>query len=415
MKLTETKCLKASQREKLYRLPDGRGLYLVMPPKGNKRWEFRYPFMGKAKTISMGGYPEVSLEEARVKREDARKLLSQDIDPSAERKKEKLQRIKDSENTFETVATAWFDGRKDDWSEAHQANTLRALQKLYPHIGHKPFKELTSEDLLKALLDIESKGQYATAKKALQHINKVYKFACRRGIVKYSIADGLHEDLKAPRTEHNPALTKPEEVGQLMLDIESYKDIGGIEVYQAMRLLPLTFVRPSELCQAQWFEINWKEKQWTISAEKMKMGKKEKNQNLRDERHDHIIPLSRHALQILSEMRELTFKGRDSYIFPSRGNSGTPLTRGSLNKALAKLGYKNQHCSHGWRVTARTLLDEQLGFRIDWIEHQLAHKVKDPLGRAYNRTKHLKERRVMMEEYANYLNKLKEDAAASRE
>lgn len=363
----------------------------------------------------MGVYPEVSLEEARDKREDARKLLSKNIDPSAQRKKEKSQKLEDSANTFESVATDWFNTRKNDWCRIHQASVLRMLQKLYPYIGDKPIKEIVPDDLLEGLLEIQSKDQHLTAKRTLQYANRVYKFAIRRQILKYNIADVLHEDLAKVVITHHPALTKPDEVGQLLLDIESYKDKGGIEVYQATRLLPFTLVRPDELCQAQWFEINWREKQWAINVQKTKMGKQEKNKNSHQGRDDHIVPLSRPALQILGEMYKLTFKGEDSYIFPSRLNSRKPIARSSMNKVLVTLGYQGRHCSHGWRATARTLLDEQLGFRIDCIEHQLAHKVRDPLGRAYNRTKHLPYRHAMVEKYADYLNKLKAEAAASRE
>ena len=416
MKLTETKCQKATRKEKLYRLPDGRGLYLVVTERGNKRWEYRYSFMKKAKTISMGLYPEVSLEEAREKREDARKLLSKDIDPSQVRQKIKQQKVEDNKNTFESVVTDFLNSKKNDWSESHHVSILRILKKFYPYIGDKPIKKIISTDILKGLSEIESEGKFPTAKKALQYTKRVLNFAIRRGLLKYNVADSLHEDLTTSRTKHYPALIEPEEVGKLMLDIDSYKR-GRIQVYLALRFLALTFVRSCEVRHAQWFEINWKKKQWTINVEKTKMGKKEKKQNSKDKRDDHIVPLSRQALEILHEMHDtfskgVAFKG-DEYIFPGTRNSRKPISISIMNKVLKRLGYKNRHCTHGFRVTARTLLDEERDFRIDWIEHQLAHRVIDANGRAYNRTTHLKGRRGMMQDYADYLDKLKAEAEAT--
>ena len=230
------------------------------------------------------------------------------------------------------------------------------------------------------------------------------------------MADVLDEDFTTPKTKHQPALKEPEEVGQMMLDIDSYKNKGETQAYQALRFLALTFVRTGEVCHAQWFEINWEKKQWTINVEKMKMGKKEKNQNLQDERDDHIVPLSRQAMTILHQMYDefsegIDFKG-DEYIFPSTRKLGKSISKNTMNKILHRLGYKGRHCTHGFRATARTLLDEQLGFRIDWIEHQLAHRVKDANGRAYNRTTHLEGRREMMQDYADYLDRLKAEATA---
>ena len=417
MKLTETKCQKAPRKEKFYRLADGRGLYLVVPVKGNKRWEFRYAFMDKAKTISMGLYPDVSLDEAREKREEARKLLAKGIDPSQERQRLKAQKGVDNENTFEAVARRWFDGKKNDWGEKHQAGVMHFLGKLYPYIGDKPMREINSEDILEGLLEIQSKGQHVTAKKTLRYAKKVFKFAKRRHFVRVNEAEDLDEDLTTPRTRNQPALIEQEEVGRLMLDIDSYKDTGEIQVYQALRFLALTFVRTGEVRHAQWFEINWEKKQWKIQVEKTKMGKKEKGKNVQDKRDDHIVPLSNQAMEILHEMHDTFSKGVDfkgnEYIFPGTRNSRKPLSDNTMNAALYRLGYKEKHCTHGFRATARTLLDEQLGFRVDWIEHQLAHRVIDANGRAYNRTTHLEGRRGMMQDYADYLDKLKAGAEAT--
>ena len=399
--LTELACNKAPRKDRTYRKSDGNWLYLEVPPTGSKRWIIRYQVDGteekkKDKSLSLGKYPIVSLKEARKLRDRQQELHAGGVDPSDQRKLEKRRKVENLRNTFESIGDAWLEAKENEVTDRYHGKVSSIIRKnLYPYIGEKPIEQITPNELLEALRKTEAKGHHATVKIARQCASKIFRFAIRKGLANTDIADVLREEIKTPKTKHHPAIVEPSEVGQLMLQIDNYK--GKPQIAQALRLLPLTFVRPSELICAEWREIYWEEHLWKIEAEKMKM------------EEDHIVPLSRQAMEILRDMRKLS---NYDYIFPSTRNPQKPIADSSLNYALQSLGYKGKMTPHGFRATARTLLDEQLGFRIDWIEQQLAHAVKDPLGRAYNRTKHLKDRREMMQKYADYLNDLKAKATA---
>ena len=384
---------------KTRKLFDGRGLYLEITPKGNKGWRFKYRFAGREKRISFGIYPDVSLKYAREQREKARELLARGIDPSEERKKIKLQGIERNKDTFEVLAEAWFNTRKNKWSEVHQVKISRILEKnLYPWIGKTPIRQVTPPKLLKALRKIEEQKKYDTAMTAKQIAGRVFQFAVAADRADRNFVPDLREALTTPETKHRAAITEPKEVGRLMLAIDNYE--GSPQVRFALQFAPLTFTRPGELRCAEWPEIDLKELLWRIDAKKMKM------------REDHIVPLSRQSLKILEAIRQHT--GNYRYVFPGARSHKRPMSDNALRIALRTMGYtKEQMTPHGFRAMARILLDEQLGFNIDWIEHQLAHAVKDPLGRAYNRTKHLDGRREMMQAWADYLDKLKAEAATN--
>lgn len=387
-----------SKNRKLY---DGNGLYLEITEKGKKRWRFRYQFAGKGKCISLGMYPAVKLRYAREQRDDARELLAKGIDPSEQRQQVKMNKsngLEGNQDTFEAVASNWFNTRKSEWSEGHQERVLRMLEKnLYPWIGEIPIKQITVPTLLEALRYTEKQGKHETVMKTKQVAGQVFRYGIETGQAEFDITANLRNALTSPQTKHMAAIIEPKEVGRLMLAIHNY---GGRapQVYYALRFAPLTFVRPKELRHAEWSEIDWEESLWKIDAQKMKM------------REDHIVPLSRQAMKILETMRRFTGKGR--YIFPNARSPNRPMSEVAILAALRAIGYtKEQMTGHGFRAMARTLLDEQLGFRIDVIEQQLGHAVKDPLGRAYNRTKHLPERSGMMQTYSNYLDDLKAEAA----
>lgn len=401
MRLTETKCRNAHRKEKTYKLSDGRCLYLVIPTKGNKRWEFRYQFMKKPNTLSFGPYPEISLEEAREKREEARKLRAKGLDPSQEKKKIKLQKVEDRRNTFESVATAWFDFQKDEWGEKHKKKVTHILgKKLYPRIGKMPIKEITPNILLETLhsiIDPETgKNQY-TATQAKQIAGQVWRYAVIEGIAEIDITPILKGRLKSPKTIHRPALLDPIEIGKLMLDIDAYK--GTYIVCSALRFLPLTFVRPGELRHAEWKEINWEKAIWTIDKRKMK-----------NRKNDHIVPLSRQAMEILYDIHKHT--GNCKYIFAGTRKQEKPISDGTINKALRKLGYKGRMVGHGWRSSASTLINEESDTEGHLIEHQLAHSLTHPLGQTYNRAEYLPNRGVMMQDWADYLDERKAEAKA---
>lgn len=403
MKLTDTAVRNARpDRTKTRKLFDGGGLYLEVPPTGRKRWRLKYRFAGRQKCISFGVYPDVKLKYAREQRDEARELLTRGVDPSARRKQVKInesQELKSDQSTFETLAKAWFNSRKVNWSEAYQVKVLYILEKkLYPWIGKTPIVHVTAPKLLEALRRTEEQGKYETAMKAKQIAGEIFRFGVATGQVERDITPDLRGALTSPKTKHRAAITEPKEVGKLMLAIDAYK--GSLEVCSALRLAPLTFVRPGELRNAEWTEIDFEEKVWKIDAAKMKMS------------YDHIVPLSRQSLKILYDIRNTT--GKHRYVFPSPRSQERPMSENAILVALRTMGYtKEQMSGHGFRALARTLLDEQLGFRIDWIEQQLAHAVKDPLGRAYNRSTHLEGRCEMMQKWADYLDALKTKANAN--
>ena len=403
MKLTDTAVRNAKPCDsKNRKLNDGRGLYLEMTPKGGKRWRFRYQFAGKEKCISMGVYPDVSLKYAREQRETARELLAKGIDPSEQRRVDKIQKTESNGDTFQAIAEAWFEfeSRKMEWVKGHQVRVRRMMEKyLYPWVGQIPIAEITTPQLRAALHKIEEQGKYDTAKRARQVAGAICSYATVTGKVEHDIGPNVKQVvLKPPKPKHRAAIIEPLDVGKLMLSIDAYK--GSPEVSHALRLAPLTFVRPGELRHAEWSEIDLDGATWTIKGEKMKM------------REDHIIPLSRQSLEILRNIKRFT--GSYDYVFPSGRTPTRPISDNAILVALRTMGYaKDQMTGHGFRAMARTLLDEELNFEVRWIELQLAHTVPDAHGRAYNRALYLKERRVMMQKWADYLDDLRAKVVAN--
>lgn len=396
MKLTDSAVRNAKPCSKTYRLPDGRGLYLVVPATGNKRWLFRYRFDGKENAISFRLYPEVSLKDARRQREKARELLTKGIDPNEQRKIDKLQKTDSDKNTFQAVAELWFNSQKNKWTKGYQVKVVRMLErKLHPWIGDLPIRKITPPILLKVLRKTESEGKFTTAHTMKQIAGQVFRFSVATGQTERDITFDLRGALATAQKKHMAAIIDPKEVGRLMRAIDGYQ--GSPEVCCALRLAPHVFARPGELRKAEWSEIDFDKSLWCIDAKKMKM------------RNDHIVPLSRQSLAILREIRLIT--GNYRYVFPSARSTTRPMSENAILAAIRNMGYtKDQMTGHGFRAMARTLIDEELGYRPDWIEQQLAHVVKDPLGRAYNRTKHLKERKEMMQKWSDYLDDLRAKA-----
>ena len=382
--------------KKIRRMWDGRGLYLEIYPNGKKGWRFKFRFEGKEKRISLGTYPDVKIKKARKLRDNARELLADGINPSEQRKTDKLQKLESKQDTFEAVAETWFDARKTKWSKKYQTKVLGILKnKLYPSLGKIPIKEITPPKLLETLRPIEKQGKNYTAMTAKQIAGLVFRYGVGEGRVERDITLDLRGMLTAPRVRHRAAITDPKDVGRLLIAIDAYE--GFPVVNSALKLAPLTFVRPGELRHCEWTEIDWQEKVWRIGAAKMKTGS------------DHIVPLSKQSLKVLNDIHPLTKNSR--YVFPSARSPKRPMSENAVLVALRTMGYsKEQMTGHGFRAMARTLLDEQLGFRVEWIEHQLAHAVRDPLGRAYNRTTHLRERKIMLQKWADYLDELKAEA-----
>ncbi len=386
----------APPKDKPYKLTDEKGLYLYITPKGQKYWRFNYRFAGKRKTLALGVFPETSLAEARTKHTEARKQIKNDIDPADVRRALKLSKAHAQGNSFKAIALEWFEKEKPHWSDSHIERVDRMLNKeLFPHIGHRVIGDITTPDLLACLRRVEGRGAIETAHRVKQVSGQVFRYAVATGKAERDPSTDLKGALQTPSKGHMAAVTEPGEVGLLLLTLDDYQ--GTPEVATALKLAPLLFCRPGELRSMEWSEINFGKHEWHIPGQKMKT------------KQDHIVPLCKQATEALENLLQLT--GHRQYVFPSVRSPKRPMSNNAVLSAMRRLGIpKEQMSGHGFRAMARTLLDEELGYRIEWIECQLAHAVKDANGRAYNRTTYLKQRKEMMQHWADYLDGLKAEA-----
>jgi integrase len=378
--------MKIRQRKTPGKISDGGGLYLLIAPTGSKLWRQNFRFGGKQKTLSHGAYPEVTLQEARSKREAAKAQLRSGIDPATQRKQPQPVA-----NTFREVAEEVMTKRKNERrSEKTLVKTRWLLDLMYPDIGDLPIKSITPPMLLATLRKIEGRGHYETANRARSLAGMVFRYAVGTGQAERDPSQDLKGVLTVGKTKHHAAITKPEEVGALLRAIDGYNGRHPV-VRLALQLVALTFVRSAELRHAEWSETNGTE--WRIPAHRMKM------------KVEHRVPLSRQALAIIEELRAITGHGR--YLFPAIHKSGRPISEMTLNGALQRLGYSHdEHVTHGFRTTASTLLNE-MGVDSDLIELQLAHQERNAVRRAYNRAERLPERVTMMQAWADYLDSLR--------
>jgi integrase len=395
MPLTDLKVRSAKTKEKPYKLSDFDGLYLLVTEKGQKWWRFRYRFNRKEKLLSMGTYPEISLADARQRRDEARRQIAHGIDPGAVRKAQKQADTKETE-TFEVIAREWHTKFKPSWTEGHATTIMSRLERdLFPWLGKRPIAEIKAPELLAVLRRVESRGALETAHRIRTIAGQVFRYSVATGRAERGPSADLKGAIPQPGEKHLAALTDPKDVAPLLRAIDGYN--GHFVVKCALRLAPLFFVRPGELRKAQWAEIDLEQAVWNIPAHKMKM------------KQAHIVPLCRQAIEILTELKALT--GASKYVFPSGWTNTQPMSNNAILAALRRMGFeKGSMTGHGFRAMARTILDEVLQVRPDYIEHQLAHAVRDPNGRAYNRTSHLAERRKMMQTWADYLDGLKAGA-----
>ncbi|HUJ18677.1 MAG TPA: integrase arm-type DNA-binding domain-containing protein [Nitrospirota bacterium] len=394
--LTDIKVKSAKPKEKQYKITDGQGLYLLVTPQGGKLWRFKYRFNNKEKVRAFGTYPEISLADAREKRDAARKLVANDIDPGEVHKAQKKAEQDVTENSFEVVAREWHQKFKQTWAKSHADTTLRRIElNVFPWLGARPIGEIKPPELLSVLRRIESRGAQETAHRVKTICGQIFRYAVATGRAERDPAADLKGALPpAPKT-HLAAVTDPKEVANLLKAIDVYQ--GSFVTKCALQLAPLVFVRPGELRQAQWSEIDLETAEWNIPAARMKM------------KQAHLVPLSRQAVQILRDIKPLT--GSSPYVFPSVRSSARAMSNNAILAALRRMGYtKDEMTGHGFRAMARTILDEILHVRPEYIEHQLAHAVRDPNGRAYNRTAHIEERRKMMQMWSDYLDGLKSGA-----
>lgn len=396
MSLTELAIKNRKSSEKPIKMPDERGLFLLVHPNGSKYWRLRYSFEGKERLLALGVYPDVSLAEARERRDQARKHLANGVDPGALKKVSKRVSKIASENTFEAIAREWYVKHSKTWVPYHGDRILRRLEKdVFPWLGSLPIANLTPPDLLSILRRIEDRGALESAHRVQQNCGQIFRYAVATGRAERDVTADLRGALPPAQVKSFAAILNPQKLGQLLRAIHGYE--GSFITKCALRLAPLVFVRPGELRKAEWSEINLDLGEWNIPAEKMKM------------RQPHLVPLCKQAVDILRDLYPLTGEGK--YLFPCVRTTTRPMSDNTINSALKRLGYDSTEMStHGFRATARTLLDEILGIRPDIIEHQLAHAVKDPNGRAYNRTTHLDARREMMQKWADFLDQLTEGA-----
>jgi len=397
MPLSDAKVRSAKPSTKAVKLFDERGLYLEVSPSGGKWWRLKYRFDGKEKRLSLGVYPDVGLKDARARRDSARRLLSEGVDPSANRKAQRSTSSEHAANSFEVIAREWFERYSPNWVPSHASRIIRRLERdIFPWIGKAAVADLTPPQVLEVVRRIEDRGALETAHRALQNCGQVFRFAVATGRAERDATADVRGALPPVKAGHFSAVTDPAQVAEMLRVLDSYR--GTVTVRCALRLAPLVFVRPGELRHAQWSDIDLEDAEWHYTVTKTNT--------------PHIVPLSRQAVDALSELEPLTGDGR--YVFPSARSADRPMSDNAILAAMRRMGIeKSEMTGHGFRAMARTILDEVLGFRPDYIEHQLAHTVRDPNGRAYNRTAHLAERRKMMQAWADYLDELKAGKAAA--
>ena len=391
MALTDTALRNAKPSNKPIRLTDDGGLYLLLNPNGSKWWRFDYRFAGKRKTLSMGVYPDVGLKDARERRDLARKQLANDIDPAENRKAQKAASVERSANSFEVIAREWFEKRRSSWSASHADKIIKRLENdVFPWLGGRAIAEITAPDVLSVLRRIEGRGTLDTAHRAAGNCSQVFRYAIATGRAERDPLPDLRGALPPARGGNFAAITDPNGVGELLRAFDAFR--GTFIVKCALEVAPRVFVRPGELRKAEWEGFDLDKAEWSYFVTKTKIW--------------HLVPLATQVVAILRELHALTGHGR--YVFAGR-DPQKPMSNAAVNAALRHMGYdtKTEITGHGFRAMARTILHEELHVKPEVIEHQLAHQVPDANGTAYNRTKFLKERKVMMQVWADYLDKLK--------
>ena len=390
MSLTATKIRNIKPTQRIKKHFDANGLYLEVTPKGRKWWRMKYRHASKERRISLGVYPEITLKEARERRNEARRLLNQGIDPSQQRQAQKASIDALSETDFEGIAREWFKLNEPNWVHSHSDRIIRRLERdIFPFIGSTPITEITPPLLLVVLRRIQERGAIETAHRAMSNCGQVFRYAIATGQVERDPTNDLRGALQPVKNRHLAAVTEPADAAFVIKAIRSFRGTPVVEA--ALKFAPLVFVRPGELRHARWSDIDFETAEWRYLVTKTQT--------------QHIVPLSTQAISILKDLHPIT--SRSEFVFPGARSQKRPMSDNAVLAAMRVVGIpKDMMTGHGFRAMARTILDEVLGFRPDIIEHQLAHMVRDPLGRAYNRTQHLEERKRMMQEWANYLESL---------
>jgi integrase len=395
MALTDTfiKQIKHTGKPTGDKYSDGDGMYLLVKAAG-KYWRMDYTYLDKRKTLAIGVYPKVSLAKAREKRKIARELMAEGIDPNAAKKADKQAKAVEAANTFKLVAQEWMKKTTAD----RMASTSNKINKwlehdLFPYIGHMPIATVGPRDVLGALRHMEDRGALDSAQRVLQVCGQIFRYAVASGSAERDVTQDLKGALAKATSKNRPAITDPKKAVDLMRSIFAYT--GHPYTLAALKLSSLVMLRPGELRKAEWAEIDQVAAEWRIPGAKL----------LKRKNVDHVVPLSLQSIEILKSVQPLS--GHGKYVFPSTRGGGRPMSENTVNDALKAMGYKDIHCAHGFRAMARTIMDEVLEQRVDLLEHQLHHAVKDANGTAYNRTAHLPARRLMMQTWADYLDQLR--------
>jgi integrase len=392
--LTDTKLRTLKPRTSAYRLADTNGLCIEVRPSGAKVWRYRYRYAGKPSIVTMGEYPVMGLAEARAERDRLRALVKGGGSPANAARVERAVRAERTETTFGAIATEFLSKRaKEGLTPGSVKRERRLIEKDMAAIGEIPITEVTAPLLLAVLRKLEKRGVVETAHRARSFAGRVFRYAIATGRAQNNPANDLVGALEQPQVKHLASVTDPDKIGDLLRAMHSYR--GSPVTLAALKLAPMLFVRPGELRKALWADIDLAAAEWRFTASKTGT--------------PHIVPLSTQAKEILEDLQPLT--KRSEFVFPGVRSAKRPMSENTINAALRYLGYDGDTITgHGFRAMARTVLDEVLGFRPDYIEHQLAHAVRDPLGRAYNRTAHLAERKKMMQAWADYLDGLRLDS-----
>jgi integrase len=400
MPLSAVVVTNAKPREKPYKLTDDRGLFLLVTPKGHRYWRFKYRFDGKEKILAFGVYPDVSLADARERRDAARKIVAAGEDPAANKKRIEAEKRARSQETFGIIADEWLERMEKEGRSASTLSKLRWLTDFArPALGDRPIAEITAPELLEVLRKVEARGRYETANRLRTTFGTIIRYAIATSRAQRDVAYDLRGALITPKVTHRSAITDSKEVGALLRAIEGHE--GQPAVRQGLRLLPHVFVRPGELRLAQWHEFDLEGRLWMIPAERTKM------------RRPHRVPLSNQAVGILGELKAITGDGK--LLFPSILSNERAISDNTMNAALRRLGYdKSQMTAHGFRAMASTLLNESGKWHPDAIERQLAHVEGSDVRRAYARGEHWEERVRMMQFWSDYLDRLRLGATVVR-
>lgn len=393
MPLTELQVKNAKPKQKAYKLTDGEGMYLEVAPNGGRYWRLKYRHLGKEKRLALGVYPEISLADARDRRFEARKLVANGMDPSSHKQEVKKAAIEAAAITLESVYQQWLKKKRNGLSERYMGFMERRIEKdILSMLGHEPISGITPKQIISVLQAVEARGAHELARRLKQSLDEIFRHGRTHQLTANNpMIDIKSRDLFERQEKGHFAAIQPDEIPAFLKALRSNKGRLYPLTQMAVELLMLTFVRTSELIEARWEEIDWKHKQWLIPAARMKM------------RRDHIVPLSTQALAILEQLKEIS--GNRDYIFPGQVNPKNHMSNNTILQALASMGYKGKMTGHGFRALAMTTLKERLDYRHEVVDRQLAHAQKNKIDAAYDRAKFLKDRQLMMQDWADFLDK----------